>query len=217
MAEVNGMPAETWTWKIVWALFFAVTFFIGSIPFGKIISRRVARVDITRVGSRNIGATNVAREVGIKWGFLTLALDISKGLMPSLIFRLLYPDSHLGLSIVGLSALLGHQFTPFLDFKGGKGVATALGFFLSVSPAAALLSLCVFLITVYLWNFVSLGSMIAALSIPLFVALFTKSGVLAAASMIAAVFICLKHKDNIHRLAAGCERRWRGNRKGHGA
>lgn len=211
------MDAETWTWEIVWVLFFAVAFFIGSIPFGQIISRRVAHVDITRMGSRNIGATNVARELGMKWGFLTLALDVSKGLIPSVIFRLLYPDSHLGLSIVGLSALLGHQFTPFLCFKGGKGVATALGFFLSISPTATLLALGVFLITVYLWDFISLGSIVATLSVPLFLSLFIKSGVLIAASIIFAAFICLKHRSNIQRLATGSERRWRGNRKGHGA
>lgn len=171
-------------------------------------------MDITRMGSRNIGATNVAREIGMKWGLLTLALDVLKGLAPALIFRLLFPESHVGLSIVGLMALLGHQFTPFLRFKGGKGVATALGFFLAVSPTATLFALGVFLITVYVWDFISLGSILAAFSVPLFLSLFMKPRTLVLASLIAAAFICLKHKGNIQRLASGHERRWRGNRRG---
>jgi acyl phosphate:glycerol-3-phosphate acyltransferase len=210
------MPEETWTWDVAWILFFAASFFMGSIPFGQIISRRVAQMDITRMGSRNIGATNVARELGMKWGILTLTLDVLKGLVPSVVFRLLYPQSPVGLSIVGLSALAGHQFTPFLGFKGGKGVATALGYFLAVSPTSAVLALGVFLLVVYLWDFISLGSIAAAFSVPLFMALFMKSGTLVASSLIVATLICLKHRSNIARLASGQERRWRGKSKGHG-
>ncbi len=207
------MPAGSWTWNPSWVAFFAAAFLMGSIPFGQIISRRVAHMDITRVGSRNIGATNVARELGMRWGILTLAFDLLKGFVPALVFRLLFPESPVGLSLIGLSALLGHQFTPFLGFKGGKGVATALGFFLAVSPGATLLALCVFLATVYLWDFVSLGSMAAAFSVPAFLALFMKPAILVVASLISAVLICIKHKDNIQRLAAGKERRWRGDRR----
>lgn len=203
--------------NMVWVLFFAAAFFIGSVPFGRMIGRRVARVDITQLGSRNIGATNVARELGVKWGLVTLALDVLKGLVPALSFRLLFPESPVGLSIVGLSALLGHQFTPFLCFKGGKGVATALGFYLAVSPVAALLALIVFLVAVLLWDYVSLGSIVAAFSVPLFVALLMNSAVLVAASLIAAALIGLKHKGNIRRIAAGSERRWRGSGKRHSA
>jgi glycerol-3-phosphate acyltransferase PlsY len=210
------MQAETWTWNPAWVPFFAAAFFLGSIPFGQIISRRVAHMDITRMGSRNIGATNVARELGMKWGVLTLALDVLKGLVPAASFRFLFPESHLGLSLIGISALLGHQFTPFLRFRGGKGVATALGFFLAVSPIATLLALCVFLLAVYLWDFISLGSIVASFSVPVFFGLFVKSGTLVAASLIAAGLICLKHKGNIQRLAAGKERRWRGDRRGQG-
>ena len=203
------MSADTWTWNHYWLPFFAAAFILGSIPFGRIISRRVAQTDITRRGSRNIGATNVAREIGMKWGVLTLVLDLSKGLVPALAFRLIYPESHLGLSLVGLCALLGHQFTPFLGFHGGKGVATALGFFMAVSPPATLLALCVFLITVYLWDFISLGSILASFSLSVFLAVFAKPGMMIAASVVAAGLICLKHKDNLHRLLSGTERKWR--------
>jgi len=203
--------------NMVWVLFFVAAFFIGSVPVGRMVGRRVGRVDITQLGSRNIGATNVARELGVKWGLVTLALDALKGLAPALSFRLLFPESPVGLSIVGLSALLGHQFTPFLCFKGGKGVATALGFYLAVSPAAALLALIVFLVAVLLWDYVSLGSIVAAFSVPLFVALLMNSAVLVAASLIAAALIGLKHQGNIRRLAAGSERRWRGSGKRHSA
>jgi glycerol-3-phosphate acyltransferase PlsY len=208
------MSAETWAWDHFWLPFFAAAYLMGSVPFGRIISRRVARTDITRRGSRNIGATNVAREIGMKWGLLTLVLDLSKGLVPSLVFRLIYPDSHLGLSLVGLCALLGHQFTPFLGFRGGKGVATALGFFMAVSPPATLLALGVFLLAVYLWDFISLGSMVASFSVPVFLALFAKPGMVIVASLVAAALICLKHKDNLRRLVSGTERKWRERRPG---
>jgi len=191
---------------------------MGSIPFGRIISRRVAQTDITRRGSRNIGATNVAREIGLRWGILTLVLDVSKGLVPAMGFRLVYPESHFGLSIVGLCALLGHQFTPFLGFQGGKGVATALGFFMAVSPPATLLALCVFLLAVYLWDFISLGSILASFSLPFFLALLAWPGVIVVASLVAAVLICMKHKENLHRMISGTESRWRErNRRGHSA
>jgi len=191
---------------------------MGSIPFGRIISRRVAQTDITRRGSRNIGATNVARKIGLRWGILTLVLDVSKGLVPAMGFRLVYPESHFGLSIVGLCALLGHQFTPFLGFQGGKGVATALGFFMAVSPPATLLALCVFLLAVYLWDFISLGSILASFSLPFFLALLAWPGVIVVASLVAAVLICMKHKENLHRMISGTESRWRErNRRGHSA
>ncbi len=203
------MSAETWTLNHFWILFFAVAYLMGSIPFGRIISKLVARTDITRRGSRNIGATNVAREIGVKWGVLTLLLDVTKGLLPALIFKIVYPESHLGLSLVGLSSLLGHQFTPFLGFRGGKGVATALGFFMAVSPAATLLALGIFLLAVYLWDFISLGSILAAFSVPVFLALLAKPGIAVVVSLVTAMLICLKHRDNLHRLASGTERKWR--------
>jgi acyl phosphate:glycerol-3-phosphate acyltransferase len=204
------MMNPTWKWVFLWPIWFGAAFLIGAIPFGKWVSRRVAKIDITRKGSGNIGATNVARELGMKWGVLTLLLDVLKGFAPAFAFRLFFPDSGLGLSILGVFALLGHQFTPFLHFRGGKGVATALGFYLAVSPLCTALALAVFLFFVFLWDFISLGSIAAAFSIPLFLFILSQSAWLVAGSLLTAVLICFRHRDNIRRLVAGEERRWRG-------
>ncbi|MBN1101966.1 MAG: glycerol-3-phosphate 1-O-acyltransferase PlsY [Deltaproteobacteria bacterium] len=196
-------------WHAAWAGFFVVSYLLGSIPFGRLIAQRVARIDITRRGSGNIGATNVARELGVKWGLVTLLLDLLKGLAPTLAFRALFPGQDTALSIVGVCALLGHQFTPFLRFRGGKGVATALGVYLAISPLSCLGALVVFVLVVSVWDFISLGSMAGAAAMPLFLALASVPAVIVLASAFMACFIFLKHKENIRRLLAGNERKWR--------
>jgi glycerol-3-phosphate acyltransferase PlsY len=187
-----------------------VGYFIGAIPFGALIGKGIAKIDITSRGSGNIGATNVAREVGLKWGILTLALDLMKGFVPVYMYYRYFGSSYpLGLYIMCLAPLLGHQFSPFLGFRGGKGVATALGVFIAVTPIPVLLAIPVFLVTVWLWNYISLGSMIAACSLPLLQLLFMESKGFAVASLAMAALICFKHRDNIQRLFRGEERRWR--------
>lgn len=193
-------------------LFAGASYILGSIPFGKLISRNVANIDITLRGSGNIGATNVARVIGLKWGILTLALDVLKGFIPTFLFRLLFPQLEVGLSVVGLMALLGHQFSLFHGFRGGKGVATALGAFLAIAPIPSLLALVLFVLTVYLSDYVSLGSLISACAMPFFLLLHGKAETVALTSLIMAILICLKHKDNIVRLAKGEERSWRKRR-----
>lgn len=197
------------TWQIQYIILFLLAFLLGSIPFGRLVSQWVARIDITKRGSGNIGATNVARELGLKWGILTLVLDLLKGLVPTLLFDRLFPGAYWGLSVTGLCALLGHQFTPFLGFRGGKGVATALGVYLAISPLGCLAAAIVFVLTVSVWDFISLGSLVGACSVPVFFALLGLPLELILASLVAAGFICLKHKDNIGRLLAGNERKWR--------
>jgi len=197
------------TWYAAWIVFFVVSYLLGSVPFGRLIAQRVARIDITRRGSGNIGATNVARELGVKWGIVTLLLDVLKGFAPALAFKVLFPGQDVGLSIVGVCALLGHQFTPFLRFRGGKGVATALGVYLAVSPLSCLGALVVFVLVVSVWDFISLGSMVGAATMPLFLAFAGEPWAIVLASAVMAGFICLKHKDNIGRLLAGNERKWR--------
>ncbi|MEE9613023.1 MAG: glycerol-3-phosphate 1-O-acyltransferase PlsY [Desulfatiglandales bacterium] len=192
-----------------WILFPVASYVLGSMPFGKLIGQKVARIDITERGSGNIGATNVTREIGIKWGIFTLVLDLLKGFIPVFLFGLFFPDFELGQAIVGLSALSGHQFSLFLRFRGGKGVATALGIYLAISPFPCLIALLFFMLTVYLWDFVSLGSMLSALAMPLLLVLFGKSNTLIMASLIMAALVCFKHKDNIQRLIRGEERGWR--------
>jgi glycerol-3-phosphate acyltransferase PlsY len=186
------------------------SYVIGSIPFGVLVSRRLANTDITRRGSGNIGATNVARELGLKWGLVTLILDLLKGFVPVYLFYQ-YSGSfpNYGIFIVSLSPLLGHQFSPFRGFHGGKGVSTALGIFLAISPVSAVTAVCVFILAVYLTDFVSLGSIIGACSMPLILFLYGASEYIILGSLIACALICIKHKDNVCRLLKGKERRWR--------
>lgn len=191
-----------------WIPIFLGSFFLGSIPFGGIISHWVAKIDITRRGSGNIGATNVARELGLHWGILTLVLDTLKGFIPVFWVDFFCPGAVLALSTTALCALLGHQFSPLLRFRGGKGVATVLGVLLAISPLSCLGSLVVFVLTVFIFDFVSVGSMAASCAIPILLILSGKPPTMVVAFLLAALLICYKHKDNIRRLARGNERRW---------
>jgi len=195
-------------------VFFAIAaYLIGCIPFGKVIAGRVARIDITSRGSGNIGATNVARELGMKWGVITLVLDILKGLVPMLVFACCFcaPGSscHMALAGIGLCALLGHMFPVFLRFQGGKGVATALGVYLVMSPSSCLCALILFVLVVAIWDYISLGSIIGAFAMPLFLILFGKPSPFVVVSVCMAILICWKHKENIQRLIRREERKWR--------
>lgn len=192
--------------KIVFSL---ASYLAGAVPFGMMIARRVADVDITQKGSGNIGATNVARELGLKWGLLTLLLDLLKGFVPVSLFAVLSADRGLGLAVVGLSAFLGHQFSVFQKFRGGKGVSTALGVYLAIDPLSTLVAAVVFLVTVGISNFVSLSSMLSACTLPVLFALTGRGWALITASILMAGLICLKHRENIQRLIRGDERKWR--------
>jgi glycerol-3-phosphate acyltransferase PlsY len=193
-------------------------YLLGSVPFGKLISKKAAHIDITNRGSGNIGATNVAREIGIKWGLLTLLLDVLKGFIPVILFSRYAsqaaPLQELGLSAVGLSALLGHQFSLFLRFRGGKGVGTALGIYLGIAPLCSLLAVLLFFIVVTKWNFVSLGSISSAAAMPILIAIFGKPLPVFIGAVIAAALICIKHMDNIQRLVKGKERKWTARKSG---
>lgn len=200
----------------MWTVFIALlvgAYLLASIPFGLLISRKVVGLDITRAGSGNIGATNVAREVGLKWGILTLLVDTLKGFIPvALAHYLLGPSTEIQEALkgmVGLSALLGHQFSLYNRFKGGKGVATCLGVFLAISPFSCLLSGLVFLILVSIWRYISLGSILAALTMPIWLYLMSHSAFLILLSLIISLLITLLHKGNIKRLIQGNERRWK--------
>ena len=197
-------------------MFIVTAYLLGSIPFGKLIAKRVARINITQRGSGNIGATNVARELGITWGLVTLLLDMLKGFLPAFFYAHYILQAGIEfetcLSAIGLSALLGHQFSIFMRFRGGKGVATAIGIYLVISPLACLIAVIVFILTVYKWDFVSLGSMLAAIVMPGLLALFGKSQPLVTTSIIVTALIYLKHKGNIKKLFKGKERKWRGEK-----
>ena len=182
-------------------------YLLGSVPTGLLLAK-AAGVDIRATGSGNIGATNVYRTLGRTVGVLTLVGDCLKGLVPVLVARWL-GASDLVVAAVGLAAFLGHVYTVFLGFKGGKGVATALGVFLGVAPFAVLAALAVFVAVVWKWRYISLGSIVAAALIPLLVALITGKPLIVAMSLLIALLVVYKHKENIARLRAGTESRFK--------
>lgn len=185
-------------------------YLIGAIPFGLLVSRR-SGVDIRREGSKNIGATNVTRLLGKKMGLLTLLGDIGKGFFPVFLSSLLIQGDAYGLVLAFCAAatVIGHMFSIYLGFKGGKGVATGLGVFLFLSPLAVLGCLLIFLAVVRLSGFVSLGSLIGSASmLPLLYLLDADSWKMYAALFII-VLIWLKHYQNIGRLLRGEEKSWK--------
>jgi glycerol-3-phosphate acyltransferase PlsY len=198
-----------------WGLFIALllgAYLLASIPFGFIISKRVAKLDITKAGSGNIGAANVSREIGLKWGILTLLADALKGFMPVVLSHYLLGSTMemkeaLGGS-VGIVALLGNQFSIYNRFKGGKGVATSLGIFLAISPISCLFSGIAFLTFVSVFRYISLGSIVGALTMPIWLYSMGHSSILIIESTIISLLITVKHIGNIRRLIKGDEIRW---------
>ena len=189
-------------------LIFAYLF--GSIPWGVILTRVFAREDIRLKGSGNIGATNVTREAGVIPGLLTLAGDILKGAIPVYLALLAFGPANgrgdLYLSGVALAALFGHFFPIYLKFRdGGKGVATAAGCFVMVSPPAVLTAFAVFIGMLLGFRRVSVGSLSAAAALPIAIWFMADSTIITAAAGIAALFIFIRHRDNLKRLLDGKE------------
>jgi len=182
-------------------------YLIGSIPTGLLLGKAFG-VDVRSTGSGNIGATNVYRTLGRKVGVMTLVGDCLKGLVPVMAAQLMgLPD--LGIALVGLAAFLGHVYTVFLGFKGGKGVATALGVFLGLSPLAVLLALALFVGVLLKWRYVSLGSIVAAVAMPVIVAVLDERVVIIAVTAIISCLVIHKHRENIRRLQAGTESKFK--------
>ncbi len=185
----------------------AVAYIVGSIPTGLLLAR-ASGVDIRATGSGNIGATNVYRTLGRTVGIATLLGDCLKGLVPVLVARKLgFADPWV--AAVGLAAFLGHVYTIFLGFKGGKGVATALGVFLGVSPLSVLGALALFIGIVATTRYISLGSIIAAAAMPFLVAAVERRPLLVGMTLVIAVIVIVKHRENIRRLREGTENRFK--------
>src|SRR5580704_3053247 len=144
------------------SLLLVAAYFLGSIPFGLILAKLFAGSDIRKSGSGNIGATNVARVAGPAAGILTLVLDAAKGATAVWVAGRFTDQSSTVMTLAAVSALIGHCFPIWLKFKGGKGVATALGVFLMLAPWAAVGALFVFIVVSVAWRYVSLGSVSAA-------------------------------------------------------
>ncbi|HEV8716601.1 MAG TPA: glycerol-3-phosphate 1-O-acyltransferase PlsY [Candidatus Binatia bacterium] len=186
-------------------LFLAVgsAYLCGSMPTGVLIARRLG-VEVRKVGSGNIGATNVARSAGKKAGLLTLLGDAGKGLLPVLLVRFL-DWGETTLAATAVAALLGHLFSPFLGFSGGKGVATGLGVFLGLAPYTIVLAFFLFLATFALSRIVSLSSLTAAAAMPLLLLLLAYPRAYVVAGLVIALLVILRHHENITRLWRGQE------------
>ena len=209
----------------LWLTIIFIAYLLGSIPFGYLLVRIFRKQDVRQTGSGNIGATNVARSGGKALGILTLLLDLSKGIAAVLFAFLTVARSAVQqagnrdllrahafdlATAAAIAAVLGHIFPIWLNFRGGKGVATALGVFLILVPQAALGVIAVFLLVLLLMRFVSLASILAAASFPLFGFYFVRhpSPIVAFGFVFIPALIVFKHHANIGRLLRGTESRF---------
>jgi glycerol-3-phosphate acyltransferase PlsY len=192
--------------SIVCAIAIATGFLLGSIPFGVLLAR-ARGIDLTKVGSGNIGATNAARALGKKSGVIVLLLDMLKAYLPTLAALLLGAGPEIA-AATGLAAFAGHIFSPWLRFRGGKGVACGLGCFLALAPAAAGIAAAVCLAVVALTRLGSLGSLLGTLAlVPALYFLHAPRAYLVLA-IVMLILIVWRHRENIGRMRAGKENKW---------
>ncbi len=185
-----------------------LAYLIGAIPTGVLLTRFSGTEDIRKAGSGNIGATNVYRVAGRKLGLITLLGDCLKGVVPVLIGQQCFALSLSAVAVIALATFLGHCYPVYLGFKGGKGVATALGIFLVLSPPAILSAFVVFALVLWKWRYISLASVSAAGAAPFLVAYFSRSSALFCATLIIAAIVIRRHRANIERLRQGRENRF---------
>ena len=178
----------------------------GSVPTGVILAKLFTTKDIRQEGSGNIGATNVYRVLGARLGVLTLVGDVVKGVIPVLLTRILLTDD-LWIASVALATFLGHLYPLFLRFRGGKGVATALGIFIVIAPLVVACAAGVFVVVAVVWRYVSLASLAASALMPLFLVIAGYSAVYIGLGLIVGCLIFYRHRDNITRLKAGVEKK----------
>jgi glycerol-3-phosphate acyltransferase PlsY len=180
-----------------------IAYLLGAVPTGYILGS-LAGVDVRKAGSGNVGATNVARVVGKRHGIFTLIADVAKGFVP-VIIAIHLNFSPLATACVGIAAFLGHLYPVFLRFKGGKGVATALGVFLALAPWVTLVLIMIFAAVFLAARIVSLSSMISAASAPLVLWISSYPSLWVWMSLFIAAMIVLRHRENIQRLLSGTE------------
>jgi glycerol-3-phosphate acyltransferase PlsY len=191
---------------IINILLICFAYLLGSIPTGLVLAKALAGIDPRQGGSRNIGATNVMRTAGKALGAVTLIGDVLKGVIPVCIVLLL-ERGEAWVAGAGLAAFLGHCFPIYIGFKGGKGVATALGIYLPLTPLAVLVNIFVFAGALGMSRMVSVGSISAAVAMPLLIWLWGYSLPYLILSLCVDAIICYRHKENIKRLIAGKENR----------
>lgn len=198
------------------AIVLVAAYFLGSIPFGYLIVRARAGADIRETGSGGTGATNVSRRAGKGAGVLTLILDALKGVAAILIGTSILGESFLSITGAAVLVIIGHMYPIWLRFRGGKGVATGVGVFLVLAPLAVMMAGVIFLAIVVVTRYMSLGSITAAATTPLFVWL--QHGLLSPvgnlwptmfAAIAAAALIIFAHRGNIQRLLQGTESKFK--------
>lgn len=201
-------------------LMVTMSYLVGSIPFGLIVGKLVKGVDIREHGSGNIGATNVGRVCGARYGYVVFLIDVLKGFLPVLVATVLSRgflswgrEAPPMLAVAcGLAAICGHIFPVYLRFRGGKGVATGCGVMLGLAPVPALVGLGVWLVAVAIWRYVSLASILATLSLLVSVAFVQRDPFGAGRfffgfCVIVAMLVIIRHRSNIQRLLDGTENR----------
>lgn len=188
----------------LWVLMAILGYLLGAIPFGVVVSKALGLPDPRTVGSKNVGFTNVLRVSGKKAGVLTLLGDMGKGWLMGWVAMQSLTDERF-IMIVALSPILGHLFSPFLNFQGGKGVATALGAVLGLSPSMGLLLLLIWLGAVAIWRYSSGGALAAFGMFPVVAIVNEQRQEFLVFAIIVSSLIWIKHKDNIIRLWKGTE------------
>jgi len=184
-------------------------YLLGSLPTGLLLTKLFSKADPRNTGSKNIGATNIFRIAGKSLGMATLIGDLLKGAIP-VFLAIQWGESDLWIAIAGLTPILGHIFPIFLGFKGGKGVATALGLYLVISPIAVFIEFLIFAGIVWKWRYISLGSILCATTIPILIAYFrSDSQAYFIISVLIAALILYRHQSNISRLLQGMENKWK--------
>ncbi len=212
-AFVTGVVSLGPIYTIIIAII--LSYLLGAIPFGYLVGKLWSGVDVREHGSQNIGFTNVLRVVGRVPGAIVLILDIGKGVAAVLgIARLGVVHPEILPILCGIAAIIGHNWPVYLKFKGGKGVATTIGAFIALTPAATLISITVWFITVWLTRYVSLGSILFVICLPITVSVLgyiagwnTHTTALLACAVLVAILATYRHKSNIARLLNGTERK----------
>ncbi len=198
---------------MITVLLILIAYVLGNIPNALWVGKTFKNIDVREHGSKNTGSTNAARVLGPKLGIFTLILDILKGALPTYLGIVLGADlltrmtgiDKLDVIVIGMAAILGHTFSLFLKFKGGKAVATTLGVFLVLVPYAILILLVVFFVIFGLTKYVSLASIVSAVALPITVYLTTRHIPLTILGIIIGLLVIIRHKENIKRLINGTE------------
>ena len=188
-------------------LLLAGAYLLGSIPFSFLVARLFGVKDVRSVGSGNVGATNVMRQAGKTAGLIAFALDAAKGALAALLVQRFEDPASPVVPAAAAMAVLGHMYPVWLGFRGGKGVATGAGAFLPLAPHATLAALLAFALALALTRYVSVASIVGALSLAVAVLISPATPALRMSAVALAVFIVFKHRANLRRLAAGTESR----------